>query len=98
MANWLRVVSIILKIPLGIFILASFGGSIYAAWYKIQGISWTTPAIMGSLIILYAVGWFLGSKLKKEERIMITKNWVIHPQPNNIEDVDFLPTRLKEKK
>ena len=69
MVNWLKIISIALKVPLGIFILASLGGSIYAAWYKIQGISWTTPGIMASLIILYLAGWFLGSKLKKEETL-----------------------------
>ena len=62
MANWLKIVSIILKVPLGLFVLASFGGSIYAAANKIQGISWGTPAIMGGLIILYVIGWFLNRK------------------------------------
>jgi hypothetical protein len=62
MVNWLKIVSIVLKVPLGLFVLASFGGSIYAAAYKIQGISWGTPAIMGGLILLFVIGWFLGRK------------------------------------
>ena len=59
MVNWKKIISIILKTPLAIFILASFAGSIYAAWNKIQNISWGTPAIMGGLIIFYLIGWYL---------------------------------------
>ena len=59
MINWKKIISIILKAPLGIFILASFVGSIYAAWNKIQNINWGTPAIMGGLIIFYLIGWYL---------------------------------------
>jgi hypothetical protein len=62
MVNWIKVISIILKAPLGIFILASFGGSIYAAINKIQGITWSTPIIMGSLILAYIVGIVINMK------------------------------------
>jgi len=69
MANWLKIISIILQVPLGLFILASFIGSIYAAWNKIQNISWGTPAIMGGLILLYIIGWFLGRRKNPESQI-----------------------------
>lgn len=59
MANWAKIVSIILKIPLGLFVLASFIGSIYAAYFKIQNITWGTPIIMGSLILAYIIGIIL---------------------------------------
>ena len=67
-----KIFSIILKIPLILFVLASFGGSIYAAAYKIQNINFVTPIIMGTLIILYVIGWFIDRK--KDESDEIQKN------------------------
>lgn len=67
MVNWIKVISIVLKAPLWLFIIASFGGSIYAAYYKIQNISWSTPLIMGSIIIVYLIGLFIDWKQKKNE-------------------------------
>ena len=72
-----KTLSIILKVPLVLFVLASFGGSIYAAYNKIQNINWVTPVIMGILIILYVIGWFIGRK--KDE-----SNEEIEPYEQNL--------------
>lgn len=68
-----KTLSIILKIPLVLFVLASFGGAVYAAAYKIQNINWVTPVIMGILIFLYVIGWSLGRK-KEDESDEIQEN------------------------
>jgi hypothetical protein len=60
--DWLKVLSVVLRIPLWLLILASFVGAIYAAANKIQNITYVTPLIMGTLIVLYLVGIFLGRK------------------------------------
>jgi len=57
--NIKKIVGWILQIPLYLLVLGSFGASIYAAAYKIQNISWTTPLIMGGIILLFAIGAFL---------------------------------------
>jgi len=62
--NW-KIISIILKIPLVIFILASLVVSIYAAANKIQGINWITPMIMGFLILLYIISVFIDKQINK---------------------------------
>jgi len=77
-----KILSIILKIPLVLFVLASFGGSIYAAYNKIESINWVTPIIMGSLIILYVIGWFIGRK--KDESTEIQKDLEAEAAQNEI--------------
>jgi len=51
-----RVISIILRIPFHLFIIGSFGASIYAAVNKIQGITWGTPILLGVII----AAWYIG--------------------------------------
>jgi uncharacterized membrane protein (DUF485 family) len=55
----LRVISIILRIPLHLFLLCSFGASIYAAVNKIQGISWGTPVLFGAILVTWYIGVWL---------------------------------------
>lgn len=66
MTDWKKIISIALKVPIWIFILASFGGSIYAAAYEIQGITWSTPAIMGAIILAYLISIFIDWKYKND--------------------------------
>jgi len=67
MINWIKVISIVLKAPLWIFVFASFVGSIYAAANNIQGISWSTPVIMGCIIVTYLIGMFVSWKYQPKE-------------------------------
>jgi len=59
----LRVISIIMRIPLHVFLLSSFGASIYAAVNKIQGISWGTPVLFGAILAT----WYIGVYLSRNE-------------------------------
>jgi uncharacterized membrane protein len=52
----------ILKAPLIILVLASFVGGIYAAYFKIQNISWVVPVIIGVILVLYFIGEFLNKR------------------------------------
>lgn len=58
-----RVISIILRIPLHLFLIGSFAASIYAAANKIQGISWGTPVLFGAILAL----WYIGVWMSKQE-------------------------------
>lgn len=58
-----RVISVILRIPLHIFLIGSFGASIYAAYNKIQGISWGTPILFGAIL----AAWYFGVWLSKSD-------------------------------
>lgn len=58
-----RVISIILRVPLHLFLIGSFGASIYAAYKHIQGISWGTPILFG--VILAA--WYIGVWMSRGE-------------------------------
>jgi hypothetical protein len=58
-----KIISIILRIPLHLFLLGSFIASIYAASQNIQGITWGTPILFG--IILAA--WYIGVWMSKED-------------------------------
>lgn len=58
-----KAISVILRIPLHLFLIGSFGASIYAAANKIQGISWGTPILFG--VILAA--WYLGVWMSKDD-------------------------------
>lgn len=66
-----KVIGFILKLPLILMVLASFGASIYAAYYKIQGITWASPIILGALICLYLIGIFLCRTKKSETKTEI---------------------------
>ena len=46
----------LLKAPLIILVLASFGASLYAAYAKIQGITYAVSVIIGIILLLYTIG------------------------------------------
>jgi membrane protein DedA with SNARE-associated domain len=56
----------ILKAPLVILVSASFVASIYAAYNKIQGITYVVSVILGIILALYIIGLFLDKKESKE--------------------------------
>jgi len=64
-----KIVGWILKAPLILLILASFGASVYAAMGKVPGllISWGAPGIIGGMIVSYLIGAYLIHSEKKEE-------------------------------
>ena len=53
-----------MQLPLILVMIASFFASIYAAVYKISGIGFLTPVVLGIIIVLY----FLGRRLEKNKR------------------------------
>ena len=54
-----KIVGIILQAPMYLLILGSLIASIYAAYAKIQGITWSTPIIISVIIITYIIGKIL---------------------------------------
>lgn len=60
----LKIVTFILRAPLHIFLVGSLGASIYAAYNKIQGISWGTPILMGIIMILWYVGVWMNKNME----------------------------------
>jgi len=52
----LRVISIILRIPLHLFLFGSLGASIYAAVNSIQGTTWKTPLLLGAIMLAWYIG------------------------------------------
>jgi uncharacterized membrane protein YoaK (UPF0700 family) len=62
-----KIVGFILQIPMYALILGSFVASIYAAYAKIQGITWATPIILLIVIITYIAGKILYDKDSDEE-------------------------------
>jgi len=56
----LRVISIILRIPLHLFLFGSLGASIYAAVNSVQGTTWKTPLLLGAIML----AWYIGVALK----------------------------------
>jgi len=56
--------SFLMQLPLILVMIASFFASIYAAVYKISGIGFLTPVVLGIIIVLY----FLGRRLEKNKR------------------------------
>lgn len=62
-----RVVSYILRAPLHLFLIGSFAASIYAAYNKIQGISWGTPVLFGAILIAWYFGVWLSRNSSNEE-------------------------------
>lgn len=58
--NLKKIISVILKLPIILLIIGSLGAGCYAAYFHIQNISWSTPIILGIIIILYIIGYFLG--------------------------------------
>ncbi|MEI6058673.1 MAG: hypothetical protein WCP89_02780 [archaeon] len=56
--------SFLMQLPLILVMIASFFASIYAAAYKISGIGFLTPVVLGIIIVLY----FLGRHFEKNKR------------------------------
>ena len=61
-----RVVSYILRAPLHLFLIGSFAASIYAAYNKIQGISWGTPVLFGTILVAWYFGVWLSRRNSEE--------------------------------
>jgi len=57
-----RIISIIMRIPLHLFLVGSFGASIYAAANKVQGITWGTPILFGVILL----AWYIGVWMSKD--------------------------------
>jgi flagellar biosynthesis protein FliQ len=62
-----KIVGLILKIPLYALVLGSFVASIYAAYAKIQGVTYATPVILAVIIIAFIIGSYLRREPKIEE-------------------------------
>jgi hypothetical protein len=60
------IISIVLKVPMIILVLASFAASIYASVNNISGITYAVPVILGIILILYFVGTFLRKSSEEE--------------------------------
>jgi len=55
----------ILKAPLILLGISGFAAGIYAAYYKISGVTWGAPITLGIIVILYFIGSFIGRKKDK---------------------------------
>lgn len=49
-------IGFILKLPLLVTFVGSVAAGVYAAYAKISGITWVTPIILGTFLVLYIVG------------------------------------------
>jgi len=57
-----KLISAILKAPLLILVISSFFASIYAAYNKISGVTYSVSIIFGIVILLYFIGVILNRK------------------------------------
>lgn len=57
-----KIIGWILKVPLILLVLVSWGASFYAASQKIQGITWSVPIVYTVFVLLYAIGAYLLKK------------------------------------
>lgn len=62
-----KIIGIILQIPLYLLVLGSFAASIYAAYNKIQGVTYTTPIILAGIIVAFIIGSYLRMGRKEKE-------------------------------
>lgn len=51
-----KIICVILQLPMYALVLGSFLASCYAAYEKIQGITWATPVILAVIIIAFIIG------------------------------------------
>lgn len=56
------ILGIILRIPLFLIVFGSFGASIYAAYYKVAGITYASSVVIGVSIVLYFIGSYISRK------------------------------------
>jgi hypothetical protein len=69
----------VFQVPGQLLLIASFVGSIYAAYNKIAGITYLTPIILGIVVFAYIIGWWLVTfDDPKEEKINVP---IVSPQP-----------------
>jgi len=54
-----KIISVVLRVPMHLFLWGTFAASIYAAVKKIQNISWGTPVLFGIIILCWYVGVWL---------------------------------------
>lgn len=64
-----KIIGLILQIPMYALILGSFITSLYAAWTKIQGITWITPIIFAVIIIAFMIGKNLWKSEEQKQNI-----------------------------
>jgi hypothetical protein len=57
-----KIIALILQLPVILLLITSFFVSIYAAIKNISGIGFSTPVILGIIIILYFYGRYLEKK------------------------------------
>ena len=58
----MKILGFILKMPLLLLVIGSFGIGVYGAYNELFGIGWGTPISLGILLILYFVGEYLINK------------------------------------
>jgi hypothetical protein len=68
-----NIIGKVLKAPLIHLVIASFAASIYAAYNKIQGITYAVPVILGIILILYLIGALIDRKTSEEDAPMNTE-------------------------
>ena len=54
-----KIISWVLVLPMYLLIIGSFFGACYAAYSKIQGVTWSTPIILAGIMIAYGIGIYL---------------------------------------
>jgi len=67
-----KFLSILLRLPMWILVLASCGAAYYAVYAQlIEGLTWAVPGIYTAVIVLYILGLFLKDKATDEENSSI---------------------------
>jgi len=67
--GFMRIISIIFRIPLHIFLWGSLSASLYAAYSKVQGITWGTPIFLGIIMVLWYIGLAIKNRADEEDQI-----------------------------
>lgn len=78
--NAKKIVGLILQVPLYVLVLGSFAASIYAAYNKISGVTYTTPIILAGIIIAFIIGTYLRVS-GKEKKIEMQEDYYASPPP-----------------
>ena len=85
-----NIIGKVLKAPLIILVFASFAASIYAAYNKIQGITYAVPVILGIILILFCIGAFMDRRNKSEDAPVKRKNTNVNVETENFESTPTL--------